>query len=169
MSEKAGIAGRCRHVPRCLLGSAKGMAPLLMVVAVLSGFREGFFSADHMAGEAPPILITLVIGWLSGVVAGVVLMPWLPGERASFKGVMAGGLGLLVWPAACGMLHLRPVDVGMALVLVPVLASYWLMRVSGGIGPVSGAADRRDGRVALVIQAVMAGVAFLPWIWLRFV
>ena len=163
------IRERCAVIPGVIRASGKVMIPVLLVAGGMSGVRAGWFSLGHVGREAPPILITLATGWLSGVVLGPLLLPWLPGERWPFKGVMAGGLGLLLWPAACGVLHVRPMDVGMALLLVPGLASFWMMRLSGVISPGAQPVGRREWRTALSIQAGMAVLAFAPWVWMRFV
>ena len=159
---------QCAVVLHALIASGKIMIPVLLVIGVLSGFRAAVFSWEQVLREAPPTLITLVTGWMSGVVMGPVLLPWLPGERVSFKGAMAGGLGLLVWPAACGFLHLRPPDVGMALLLIPTLASFWMIKLAGVISPAGEPVGMREWRVALSIQAGMGVAALAPWVMLRF-
>ncbi len=162
------IGKRFAVIPGVIMASGKVMIPLLVLIGGMAGFRAGWFSLEHVGREAPPTLIALVTGWLSGVVLGPLLLPWLPGERFSFKGAMAGGLGLLVWPAACGFLHLRPVDVGMALLLVPALASFWMMRLAGVISPGAQPVGRAEWRTALAVQSGLAAVAFTPWVMLRF-
>lgn len=167
MTVQSGFKERRRSVPLVIAASGRVMIPVLLLVAGLSGFRESYFSLEHLAREAPPTLITLLVGWLSGVVIGPLLLPWLPGEGYSFKGAMAGGLGLLAWPAACGFLHLRPVDVGMALLLAPALASFWMMRLAVVMAPDGEPVGQRERRVGLVIQAGMAAAALTPWVMMR--
>jgi hypothetical protein len=81
---------------------------------------------------------------------------------------MAGGVGLLIWPMAIGFLHLRPVDVGMALLLIPAMASFWLMRLAavGSFAPMT--VERREWRVGLTTQLCVVLVALTPWVVARF-
>lgn len=144
------------------------MAPAMLVMGLLSGFRSGVFSWAQVGGEAPPVLVTLALGWLSGTVAAPVAWPWLPGGSASFKGTMAGGLGLLVWPLACGGLHVKPWDVGMAVLLIPALASALTLGLTRGPscqGPEAG--ETRERRVAVPLQAGCLAAALGLWLAAR--
>jgi hypothetical protein len=151
-----------------MMVSGKVMIPVLAIMVGVSGFRGAFFSVEHLLSEAPPTVITLCIGWLSGAVVGPFLLSWLPGERASFKGVMAGGLGLLMWPLSVGFMHLRPVDVVMAILMIPVMASFLMMWLAGRgmLGLLT--VESRERFVALVIHSVMAVVGMTPWVLARF-
>lgn len=99
------------------------MLPSMIVTALLSGFRAGGYSPEHLQSGAPPVILTLLAAWLGGSVLGPLLFAWLPGKSAAFKGWMAGGLALLAWPAACLPLHLEPLDVAMAILIIAPLTS----------------------------------------------
>jgi hypothetical protein len=166
-SGQLGFKHRFALIPQALMVSGKAMIPVMVMMAGLSGFRAACYSFEHLKQEAVPVVITMMVGWLSGVVIGPLLLYWLPGERASFKGTMAGGVGLLVWPLAIGFLHLRPVDVGMALLLIPAMASFLMMRLAadGFFAPLT--VEWREWRVALPVQGAMALVALVPWVMAR--
>lgn len=165
----AGVVRRACASWGAIWHSARIFVPVLAVMGMLSGVRGLSFSLENLWREAPPVLITMGIGWFSGAGLGMLLFPWLPGRSASFKGTMAGGIGLLVWPAACGPIHLRPWDVLTALLVVPAMASFLTLTYAGGISREVEAARKRERRVTLPVQMAMAVVAVVIWIIPRFV
>ncbi|MEI8140623.1 MAG: hypothetical protein WCI03_12240 [bacterium] len=111
------------HVFGNLVAGGKNMIPIMIAAVLLSGFRSATFSLEHLQAGAPPIANTLLIAWLNGSVLGPLLLPWLPGNSLTAKGWMAGLLGLLFFPAFCFFLHLEPLDVLMALLVIPSVSS----------------------------------------------
>ncbi len=107
------------------------MLPVMMGAALLSGFRDGTYSVEHLSSGAPPIIITLLVAWLGGSVLGPAILSWLPGESLPFKGWMAGILALTAWPAACLPLHLTPLDVTVALLIIPATTALLINRLTG--------------------------------------
>ncbi|MEI6167883.1 MAG: hypothetical protein WCS52_11870 [bacterium] len=113
-------------VLRNVVASGKFMIPVIVSMVLLSGFRSATFSWEHLQAGGPPIANTLLIAWFSGSVMGPLLTSWLPGQHSATKGLMAGLLGLLLFPAACFFLHLEPLDVLMALLVIPSV-TFFLM------------------------------------------
>lgn len=171
-SERApgcGIRGRMLASLSMLWAGGKVLFPLILVAGALSGFRGLSYSRDHLQAEAPPIMITLFMGWLSGGLLTPLLFPRLPGESLSLKGAMAGGLGLLAWPAACSWLHLTPWSVATAILVIPALSSWISLVLGKALIPGPAAESRREQRLAVVLQACMAGTGVILWIIPRFV
>lgn len=157
-------------VSRSMLWSGgKALFPALLVVGTLSGYRGLTYSWGHLQGDSPPIVITLLLGWLSGGLLMPVLFPRLPGECLSLKGAMAGGLGLLAWPASCSWLHLTPWNVATALLLIPAVSSWISLAFGKGLLPATSKVSMREKGVAVVLLPCMAGVAMLFWLIPRFV
>jgi len=139
------------------------MLPIMTGTAFLSGLRAGSYSLEHLQAGAPPIVLTLLMAWLGGVVLGPVLLPWLPGNSLPFKGLMAGILALIAWPAACLPLHLTPLDVTMALLIIPATSSLLTTRFAA----TDTAPDnwRKAAPLQLSPIALAAGI----WIMARFI
>lgn len=159
---------RLMLILRLAFSSLKVMAPVMLAVGILSGFRACVFSWENARNEAPPVLIALVAGWGSGTILLPLTWPWLPGRGAALKGVMAGGLGLLAWPAACGSLHLRPWDVGVAILLIPALASAWALRFAAVMSPAPDADRQAERRAAVPWLAGCFAAALALWLAARF-
>lgn len=148
---------------RALWATGKVMLPILICTALLSGLRAGSYSMEHLQAGAPPIVLTLLMAWLGGLVLGPVLLPWLPGNSLTFKGLMAGILALIAWPAACLPLHLTPLDVTMALLIIPSASSMLINRFA--------AAEVKpdDWRKAAPLQLAPIALAAGIWIMARFI
>jgi hypothetical protein len=73
-----------------------------------------------------------------------------------------------MWPLSVGFMHLRPVDVVMAILMIPVMASFLMMWLAGRgmLGLLT--VESRERFVALVIHSVMAVVGMTPWVLARF-
>ena len=127
------------------------MIPIVFIMVLASGFRTATFTMDHLRSGGPPIANSLLIAWFSGTVMGPLLLPWLPGHSLAAKGLMAGILGLLLFPAACFALHLEPLDVLMALLVIP---SVTLFLMTNHIHP-----------IPLAMVALASGI----WIAARFI
>jgi len=110
------------------MASGKYMLPILLTLVLLSGFRSATFSMEHLQAGGPPIANTLLISWLSSSILGPLLLPWLPGHNLATKGLMTGLLGLLLFPASCFSLHLEPLDVLTALLVIPSVTSSIMMK-----------------------------------------
>lgn len=152
-----------------LWDSGKSHFPLLLLAGALSGFRDLSYSWAHLQGEAPPIMITLLLGWLSGGFLTPLLFPCLPGDSLPMKGAMAGGLGLLAWPAACAWLHLTPWSVATAILVIPTLSSRISLAHGKALAPGPSAGVRRENRLAVVLPSCLAGAGALLWLIPRFV
>ncbi len=152
--------GNPRPTLRAFLATGKLMLPILIITALLSGFRAGTFCPENLESGAPPLLITLAFGWLGGTLLGPALLGWLPGNSVSFKGWTAGILALVVWPAACLPLHLTPLDVIMAILLIPALTSLLTTRF---------AASREECRKSAPLHLPPIALAAGIWIMARFI
>jgi len=119
---------RLAQIMRNLRVSGKLIIPIIIVTALLSGLRAGDYSAEHLQSEAPPIVLTLLLAWLGGAALGPAVLHWLPGESFTFKGMMAGILALTAWPAVCMPLHLTPLDVTMAILIIPATSALLTIR-----------------------------------------
>lgn len=106
-------------------------------------------------------MLTLLVAWLGGAMFAPLLRSWLPGESLPFKGFMAGILALIAWPAACLPLHLTPLDVAMALLVIPALSSLLATRYAADTAPDTW---RKAAPLQLAPIALAAGI----WIMARF-
>lgn len=144
-----------------LKSSALAVVPLVVLAAILSGFRAGSYSMEHIQSGGPPVVLTLLAAWLGGAVIGPLLKDWLPGISLPVKGLMAGLLALAIWPAACLPLHLEPLDVTMAVLVIPAASSVLTTRLA----PPLSDAWRKAAPLQLAPIALAAGI----WIMARFI
>lgn len=156
-------------IPMELVFSGKYLLPLTLALAALSGFRSASYSVEHLQSYAPPITITLLVAWFTGAALGPALLPWLPGQGFAFKGLMAGILGLLIFPAACLPLHLEPLDVLVALTLIPAISSFLTLLFTGASTYASPSGVRKEMRIAIPMQVASASLGIGMWTLARFI
>jgi hypothetical protein len=148
-------------IPGYLLRTGKAAIPVLLLATLLSGFRASCYSLDHLQSCAPPIVLTLLLAWLGGAALGPALLSWLPGKSLPLKGLMAGFLALTAWPAACLPLHLEPLDMTMAILIIPAMSSLLTTRLAG--------APPNDWRKPAPLQVAPIALAAGIWIMARFI
>lgn len=124
---------------------------------------------EHLHSGGPPIAITILLAWLSGAALGPALLPWLPGRGFAFKGLMAGILGLLAFPAACLPLHLEPLDLLMALTIIPAVSSFLTVVTSRFITGAALSSLREEMQRAFPLQAASVSMAIGIWGLARFI
>lgn len=108
--------------------------------------------------------MTVMIGYLGAVLAGLVvtplLLPWLPGRSFSVKGALAGIVWGLVfaWGA-----ELSPLAVVAALLSLPGVSSFYALNFTGCTTFTSRSGVKKEMRVALPAMgsAIAAGLVFL--------
>ncbi len=168
---EAGISiGRRMQIVPAMVGSGgKFLLPALIVTGIGSGFRDMTFSWGHLQAEAPPIVINWFCGWISGGVLTPLLFPFLPGDSLPFKGVMAGGLGFLMWLAACAWAHLTPWSVITAFFLIPVVSSGLSLFFGEELLPGPLIQSTTERKILIGMQAGIGIFALLPWVIPRFV
>lgn len=156
---------------RALLQSGYCILPLTALMVLLSGFRSATFSPEHLYAGGPPIANTLLVTWIMGAFAGPLLLPWLPGHTLSIKSVMAGLLALLVFPATCFRLHLEPLDVLMALLVIPSATSLLMviLLTQARPGKVRRPVQTPESSTPIVIQLALVALAFGAWVMARFI
>lgn len=151
------------QIRRAIWVAIRIVLPIVVCTTLLSGLRAGSYSLEHLQSGAPPIALTLLMTWLGGAILGPVFRPWLPGESLPGKGFMAGVLALISWPAVCMPLHLTPLDVTMALLIIPPASSMLTARLETADG---GKDDERKYSPLLVAPIALASGI---WIMARFI
>lgn len=156
---------------RNLLLSGRYILPLLALVVALSGFRSAAFSLENLQTGGPPIAHTLLITWFMGAFAGPLMLPWLPGQGLALKGVMAGLLALLMFPATCFLLHLEPLDVVMALLVIPSATSLLMVVFLSPrrSGKTPRPAEMKVSSAIIPVQLALVAMAVGVWIMARFI
>ena len=137
------------------------MLLIIISAALFSGFRGGYYSAEHVQWGAPPLVLTLLLGWFGGTLLALPLLDWLPGRSYAVKGWLAGFLALAIWPGACLPLHVEPLDVAMAILIIPATTSL----LASWLGLASAADWRRSAPLQVAPVAFAAGI----WIMARFI
>ncbi|MCP5107101.1 MAG: acetyl-CoA synthase subunit gamma [bacterium] len=159
---------RMRVVPVELV---QGLRTLLMIMAVfflLSGFSGSGYSIDTAVTSGIRAVLSLLLAYIAGTVAGPLLLPWLPGRSFSMKGLETGVLffGLsffIIFPG------ISLVEVAAWFLMMTALSSFLTMNFTGASTYTSLSGVKKEMRFAVPVQAAAAVVGSLLWIAGRFV
>lgn len=135
---------------------------------ILSGLNAKGYSTSIAMSEGMRAVVILLISFLSAVVLGPILLPWLPGRPFSVKGLWVGLAVLLVGglftSAAGGRLNMA----AWAL-MIPALTSFVVLNFTGASTYTSLSGVKREVKIAVPIQLVCAAVGVGLWLVGRFV
>lgn len=133
--------------------------------------RDGYSASRAMdAGLFSAVLFLLVC--LASLALAPLLLPWLPGRAFAIKGAWLG-MGLLValagykWPLP-GTFE-NWFTFGAWCLILPAVASFAAINFTGCTTFTSVSGARREVRVAVPIQAALAGLGIVLWLVGRFV
>jgi hypothetical protein len=160
------MADRAALIPVELVGAAKLLAPIILVVLLLGSFGNdrsfGTGALDHG--------LTGVIALLAGVIAGGVvtplLLPWLPGRAFAVKGALAG----LVITSLALALRRSTVDttagtleVAGWILIGTAVAAYLAMNFTGCSTYTSLSGVKKEMRFAVPLEIAGAAVGLGLW------
>jgi hypothetical protein len=166
------LGDRLAVIPVQLVQAASKVLFVAACFLLLAGLGPDGYSASRAmaAGLFSAALFSLVC--LASLILTPLLLPWLPGRAFAVKGAWLG-LGLLVALMGCDW-HLPGAFenwftlVGWCFVL-PAVASFAAINFTGCTTFTSVSGARWEVRIALPIQAALAGLGIVLWLVGRFV
>ncbi len=162
-----GLRDRAVLIPVELVKGGKYALLIAIAFLLLGGLGRGGYSLAGIATIGFVGAVVVLGVFLSGVILGPVLLPWLPGRAFSVKGAalglgLAGGLWLYA-PFHRGELA-TPLQAAAWLILAPALASFVVMNFTGASTFTSLSGVRREMRFAVPLQAGAAVIGFGLWL-----
>jgi hypothetical protein len=160
-----GIRDRAVLIPVELVGGMKYILLLSVLFAIIGGLSSSGYSLSNVLTSGVTGAAVIFGAFLSGVIFGPILLPWLPGRAFALKGAVLGvALAtifiVLVMPILSGSwLH----SAAFAL-MIPTLVSFTLMNFTGASTFTSLSGVLREMRIAVPVQTTMAIVGVVLWI-----
>jgi len=140
-------------IPVELVGTLRGSAWIVPLLAVAAAWRDGHFS--------PVAAIPAVLAYLGAVAAGAIVtplaLPWLPTRSFAVKGALVGVLCSLLFLAVTGW---RGLAAAATLLLVSAVSSFLALNFTGSTPYTSRSGVKREMRLSLPVLAgsVVAGI-----------
>jgi len=171
------LADRVVLIPVEIVFGFKYLLFIALVLFLLSGFAgERLYSSDMAIAYGLPNVFLLLVVFMVSVIAGPVLLPWLPGRAFCLKGLWIGLAidGLLLWQGIVG--HKDCVScgfnwslVGAWLLLIPALASFVVMNFTGTTTYTSLSGVKKEMKIAIPLQAIALAAGSILWVIALFV
>jgi hypothetical protein len=135
---------------------------------VLAGLNAKGYSTAIAMSEGVRAILILLIGFLSAVVFGPILLPWLPGRPFSVKGLWIGLAVLLAGGLFTGMADGR-LNMAAWVLMIPALTSFVVLNFTGASTYTSLSGVKREVKIAVPIQLICAAVGIGFWLTGRFI
>jgi acetyl-CoA decarbonylase/synthase complex subunit gamma len=135
---------------------------------LLAGLNSKGYSTALTVSDGLRAVLILLIGFLSAVVLGPILLPWLPGRPFSVKGFWIGLAVLLAGGLFVSTVGGRLNMAAWAL-MIPAMTSFVTLNFTGASTYTSLSGVKREVKIAVPIQLVCAAVGIGLWLTGRFV
>ncbi|MHC4787725.1 MAG: mercury methylation corrinoid protein HgcA [Planctomycetota bacterium] len=166
------LGTRVALVPVELVMSAKYALFAAACFLLLSGLGPGGYSTARVGATGLASVGLLLGAWFAGIALTAALLPWLPGRAFSLKGAWVG-LALLLGLGAYAWTHRAPFEdrctAAAWILIVPALTSFMGMNFTGSTPFTSLSGVRREMRIAVPAQILLASVGLALWLIGRFV
>lgn len=163
------IGDRLVLVPLELLMWGRYAFLIALILFFLTGLsRTGYVFPGTAGGHQ---VLLFLLAFIAGGVAVPVLLPWLPGQAFSWKGmtiglIMAGVLivvGSIPFTGTGGQL-----EAVAWILLMPAIGSFMAMNFTGATTYTSLSGVKKEMRFAVPSQSIAAGLGFALWLVARF-
>lgn len=159
-------------VPVELIMSGKKVALVAACFFLLAGLTPKGYSIKLIISDGTQSVLILLVSFLTSVVLGPILLPWLPGRSFSAKGLWIGLGTLLIGGFFLGG-HTSVLDdwfsVAAWVLIVPALASFVVLNFTGASTYTSLSGVRREVKIAVPLQVVCAAFGIGLWLTGRFI
>jgi hypothetical protein len=161
------LRDRLLLVPVELTQNFRYMVPVAAALLLLGGLGPRGYSLARLATTGATSAALVVASYVTALVLGPALLPWLPGRAFSLKGAvlglgLAGALVVAGWPGP-GVFS-SWVHVAAWLALAPALTSFTLMNFTGASTYTSLSGVLREMRLAVPAQIGAAAVGLVLWL-----
>lgn len=155
-------------IPVELVSWGKYVVPAAACFFLLAGLNAKGYSTSIAMSEGLRAVVILLISFLSAVVLGPILLPWLPGRPFSVKGFWIGLAVLLAGGLFTGMADGRLSNAAWVLI-IPALTSFVALNFTGASTYTSLSGVKREVKIAVPIQLICAAAGVVLWLTGRFV
>jgi len=166
------FADRMVLVPLEIFMYGKYALPVALGLFLLSGLDSSGYSTARALSVGSRSAALFLGAYVCAAVLTPALLPWLPGRSFSAKGAWLGGamvLGAGAWIGFRGGWFDGALAAAAWAFLVPAVASFLAMNFTGASTYTSLSGVRREMKVAVPIQMVLAAAGVALWITGRFV
>ena len=149
---------RLRLVPNDIIYNLRYLMSLLVVISVLSGINTHGYSVQQVLINSIPIAKIIAAGYFAGLVLTPLLLPYIPTQNFSFKGLIIGVVisALLFLTHSLGGNLLVNLS---AIFFISGFSSFLAMNFTGASTFTSLAGVKKEMKIAVPIQIVSVVIA----------
>jgi len=149
---------RLRLIPNDIMYNLRYLASILIVISVLSGINTHGYSIQQALINIIPIAKAIAAGYFAGLVLTPLLLPYIPTQNFSFKGLIVGAIvSMLIFlshsPGGSLLVNLAEIF------FIAGFSSFLAMNFTGASTFTSLAGVKKEMRIAVPVQIAFGGIA----------
>jgi hypothetical protein len=146
---------RIKLIPNDVVYNVRYLLLLFMILLALSGISASGYSIHQVLSNIVPVTKIILAGYFAGLVFTPLLLPYIPVQNFSFKGLIMGAifsLTLLINDSLDGGILTQCAEV----LLILSFASFLAMNFTGASTYTSLAGVKKEMKIAVPIQITLA-------------
>jgi len=154
---------RLKLIPNDIIYNLRYLLPMLIVVSALSGISTNGYSIQQVLRNIIPIAKIIAAGYFSGIVFTPLLLPYIPTQNFSFKGLIIGAIVsvlLFLNHSLNGSLLTHLAEISFIL----SFSSFLAMNFTGASTYTSLAGVKKEMKIAVPVQIILATFALIMFV-----
>ncbi len=154
---------RLKLIPNDIIYNLRYLLSLLVVISVLSGINTNGYSIQQALRNIIPIAKIIAAGYLAGLVLTPLLLPYIPTQNFSFKGLIIGvivSVLLFLNHSLDGSLIANLAEI----FFISNFSSFLAMNFTGASTYTSLAGVKKEMKIAVPVQIIFAALAVILFV-----
>ena len=154
---------RLKLIPNDIIYNLRYLLSMLIVISVLSGINTNGYSIQQALRNIIPIIKIIAAGYLAGLVLTPLLLPYIPTQNFSFKGLIIGAIVsvlLFLNRSLDGSLLTHFAEIFFIL----SFSSFLAMNFTGASTYTSLAGVKKEMRIAVPVQILLASLSAILFV-----
>jgi hypothetical protein len=151
---------RLKLVPNDIIYNMRYLLSMLIVISVLSGINTNGYSIQQALRNIIPIAKIIAAGYFAGIVITPLLLPYIPTQNFSFKGLIIGAIVsvlLFLNHSLDGSLIANLAEI----FFISSFSSFLAMNFTGASTYTSLAGVKKEMKIAVPVQVIFAALAVI--------
>jgi hypothetical protein len=154
---------RLRLIPNDIIYNMRYLLSILIILCVLSGINTNGYSIQQALRNIIPIAKIIAAGYFAGLVLTPLLLPYIPTQNFSFKGLIIGvivSMLLFLNHSLDGSLIANLAEI----FFISSFSSFLAMNFTGASTYTSLAGVKKEMKIAVPVQAIFAALAVILFV-----
>jgi len=154
---------RLKLIPNDIIYNLRYLLSMLIVISVLSGINTNGYSIQQALRNIIPIAKIIAAGYIAGIVFTPLLLPYIPTQNFSFKGLIMGII-VSVLLLVNNSLGINIIEGLAGIFFISSISSFLAMNFTGASTYTSLAGVKKEMKIAVPVQIIFAALALILFV-----